>query len=145
MEEMYWREEEKREEKNWQHKAAEVAFYSIINIKVHMITIKKNQEYKSVYNTNDSISDFNLVLFLKKNNYGYNRFGFTAAKKIKKAVSRNLIRRRLKEIVRLNEDYLNQGYDIILMARVNATDSDYISLEKSFKKLIKRKKLVKGD
>jgi ribonuclease P protein component len=83
-------------------------------------------------------------MFIKKNSYGYNRFGFTAAKKIKKAVTRNIIRRRLKEIVRLNECRLKEGYDIILMARVNASDADYISLEKSFNKLMKRKNLFKG-
>ncbi|MDF2675746.1 MAG: rnpA [Bacillota bacterium] len=110
-----------------------------------MIIIKNNKEYKSVYNCNDSISDYNLVLFLKKNNFGYNRFGFTAAKKIKKAVSRNFIRRRMKEIVRLNEHKLKEGYDFIFMARVNAADSDYKNLEKSFNKLIKRKSLFKGD
>lgn len=110
-----------------------------------MIIIKNNNEYKSVYNCNDSISDYNLVLFLKKNNYGYNRFGFTAAKKIKKAVTRNFIRRRMKEIVRLNEHKLKEGYDFIFMARVNASESDYKSLEKSFNKLIKRKNLFKGD
>jgi ribonuclease P protein component len=83
-------------------------------------------------------------MFIKKNSYGYNRFGFTAAKKIKKAVTRNIIRRRLKEIVRLNECRLKEGYDIILMARVNASDADYIGLEKSFNKLMKRKNLFKG-
>jgi ribonuclease P protein component len=82
---------------------------------------------------------------VKKNNFGYNRFGFTAAKKIKKAVSRNVIRRRLKEIVRLNECNFKEGYDIVIMARVNATESDYKSLEKSFNKLMRRKSLLKGD
>ncbi len=110
-----------------------------------MIIIKKNTEYKSVYNCNDSISDYNLVLFLKKNDLGYNRFGFTAAKKIKKAVSRNIIRRRLKEIVRQNEPNFKEGHDIVIMARVNATQSDYRGLEKSFSKLMKRKSLLKGD
>ncbi len=110
-----------------------------------MIIIKKNTEYKTVYNCNNSISDYNLVLFVKKNRFGSNRFGFTAAKKIKKAVSRNFIRRRLKEIVRLNEQNIKQGYDIVIMARVNAVESDYRSLEKSFNKLMKRKNLLKGD
>ncbi len=110
-----------------------------------MIIIKSNLEYKAVYNCNDSISDYNLVLFLKKNNLGYNRFGFTAAKRIKKAVTRNLIRRRMKEIVRLNEYKLKEGFDIIFMARINASESDYKSLEKSFYKLMKRKNLLKGD
>lgn len=110
-----------------------------------MIIIKSNTEYKSVYNCNNSISDYNLVLFLKKNKFGYNRFGFTAAKKIKKAVSRNAIRRRLKEIVRLNEHNFREGYDIVLMARVNAEQSDYEGLKKSFNKLMRRKNLLKGD
>ena len=109
-----------------------------------MIIIKKNNDYKSVYNCNNSISDYNLVLFIKKNNYNYNRFGFTAAKKIKKAVHRNVIRRRLKEIVRANEYNLKVGYDIVLMARVNAVGSDYKSLKNSFIKLMKRKNLFKG-
>ena len=110
-----------------------------------MIIIKNNLEYKSVYNCKNSVSDYNLVLFLKKNNLGYNRFGFTAAKKIKKAVTRNIIRRRLKEIVRLNEYKLKEGYDIIFMARVNASESDYKNLEKSYNKLTKRSNLLKGD
>ena len=110
-----------------------------------MIIIKSNSEYRSVYNCNNSISDYNLVLFVKKNRLGYNRFGFTAAKKMKKAVSRNVIRRRLKEIVRLNEYNFKEGYDIVIMARVNAERSNYKGLEKSFNKLMKRKKLLKGD
>ncbi|HPV85311.1 MAG TPA: ribonuclease P protein component [Sedimentibacter sp.] len=108
-----------------------------------MIIIKKNNDYKAVYNCNNSISDNNLVLFIKKNNYNYNRFGFTTAKKIKKAVHRNVIRRRLKEIVRANEHYLKEGYDFVLMARINAVDSDYKSLESSFIKLMKRKKIYR--
>ncbi|NLK64276.1 MAG: ribonuclease P protein component [Tissierellia bacterium] len=109
-----------------------------------MITIKKNKDYKSVYNCNNSISDYNLVLFIKKNDYNYSRFGFTTAKKIKKAVDRNLVRRRLKEIVRQKEYKIKEGYDIVLMARINAVESNYKSLESSFIKLMKRKKLLKG-
>ncbi|HOW22913.1 MAG TPA: ribonuclease P protein component [Sedimentibacter sp.] len=109
-----------------------------------MIILKKNKDYKSVYDCNNSISDYNLVIFIKKNDYKYSRFGFTAAKKIKKAVERNLVRRRLKEIVRHKEDSIKEGYDIVLMARVNAVESDYKSLESSFVKLMKRKNLFKG-
>jgi ribonuclease P protein component len=65
-------------------------------------------------------------------------------KKSKKAVDRNLIRRRLKEIVRQREHKIKEGYDIVLMARVNAVESDYRSLESSFVKLMKRKNLFKG-
>ena len=102
---------------------------------------KKNSEYKAVYNCNISFSDYNLVIFIKKNNDNKNRYGFTSAKKIKNAVDRNRIRRRLKEIVRLNEDKIKTGYDIVFMARINAIDADYKSLERSFIKVLKRSKL----
>lgn len=110
-----------------------------------MIVLKKNVEYKSVYNCRNSVSDYNLVIFIKKNIYGYNRYGFTSAKKIKKAITRNKLRRRLKEIVRQNEGKLRKSYDIVLMARVNAAESDYKALQKSFYRLINRKNLFKGD
>lgn len=108
-----------------------------------MIIIKKNLEYKAVYNCNNSFSDYNVVIFVKKNNELSNRYGFTSAKKIKNAVDRNRIRRRLKEIVRLNEDKIKIGYDIVFMARVNAVNADYKELEKSFNKVLKRSNLKK--
>lgn len=106
-----------------------------------MIIIKKNSEYKAVYNCNNSFSDYNIVIFVKKNKDVKNRYGFTSAKKIKNAVDRNKIRRRLKEIVRLNEDKIKTGYDIVFMARINAVDADYRNLEKSFFKVLKRSNL----
>ena len=108
-----------------------------------MNIIKKNLEYKAVYNCNKSFSDYNIVVFIKKNNELSNRYGFTSAKKIKNAVDRNRIRRRLKEIVRLNEDKIVTGYDIVFMARVNAINADYKELEKSFYKVLKRSNLKK--
>ena len=107
-----------------------------------MNIIKKNNDYKAVYNCNNSYSDYNLVIFIKKNNELSNRYGFTSAKKIKNAVDRNRIRRRLKEIVRLNKEKINTGYDIVFMARVNAVNSDYKSLEKSFFKVLKRSNIL---
>jgi len=83
------------------------------------------------------------IIFVKKNKELSNRYGFTSAKKIKNAVDRNRIRRRLKEIVRLNEDKINIGYDIVFMARVNAVNADYKELEKSFFKVLKRSNLKK--
>ncbi len=110
-------------------------------MKNSIIVIKKNDEYKSIYNKRNSISDYNLVLFICKNRTMYNRYGFTTAKKMKKAVTRNKIRRRLKDIVRKYNSNCKKGYDIIIMARLNSKDASYKNLEKSYKKLLKKKNL----
>lgn len=110
-----------------------------------MIKIKKNTEYKKVYDQGKSVADYNLVLFYKKTNHKNSSFGFTAAKRIKLAVDRNFIRRRLKEIVRINEYKIKDGYDVVFMARINAKEADYKGLEKSFYKVLKRANLLKNN
>lgn len=107
-----------------------------------MYKIKKNREYKALYNCKNSVADYNLVLFFNKTGNDYTRFGFTCAKKIKLAVNRNRIRRSLKEIVRLNDKKVKIGYDIIIMARNNSVNADYRALEKSFFKVLQRSNLL---
>ena len=55
------------------------------------------------------------------------------------AVQRNRVRRRLKEIYRLNETKLSTGYDIVIVARLKSRLVQYRELESSalylFKKL----------
>lgn len=46
-----------------------------------------------------------------------NRLGLTVSTKVGCAVVRNRVRRRLREIYRLNEDMLTSGVDIVVVAR----------------------------
>ncbi len=49
------------------------------------------------------------------------RFGFTVTKRMGKAVTRNRIKRRLREAVRfVGPDYAKPGYDYVLIARHGA-------------------------
>ena len=48
------------------------------------------------------------------------------------AVVRNRVRRRLREIFRLNQGGLAQGYDMILVARTRAVGAEYRELERAF-------------
>jgi len=58
------------------------------------------------------------------------RFGFTATKKLGNAVTRNLIRRRLKEAVRLiAPDRARPGCDYVLIARGPAATRSFAALE----------------
>ncbi|MFW5890799.1 MAG: ribonuclease P protein component [bacterium] len=107
--------------------------------------IKKNEDFKKVYKHGKSYADKNLVFFILKNKEKKTRFGITTAKKINKAVVRNKMRRRLKEIVRKNIRSIRNGYDIVVMCRVRGMESSYKDLENSFIKLAKKTKLYLGD
>ena len=47
-------------------------------------------------------------------------------------VVRNRVRRRLREIYRLNREKMPAGYDIIIVARVRAAEAPYRKLERHY-------------
>lgn len=48
------------------------------------------------------------------------------------AVVRNRVRRRLREIYRLNEGRLCRGHDLVVVARSRSVGADYKRLEREF-------------
>ena len=108
-------------------------------------TIKQNGDFHRIYAKGKSAVSPCVVVYCRKNRLGTNRTGFTVSKKIGKAVVRNRIRRRLREIVRLNNVRLEQGYDLILVARTRAVEADYRRLEGDFLSCCGRLHLLKKD
>lgn len=64
--------------------------------------------------------------------------GITVSTKLGKAVHRNKIRRRLKEIFRLNDARLVKGWDIVVVAKQKSRYSNYSELEADFLLCCKR-------
>lgn len=95
-------------------------------------TLKKNYEFRRLYSRGKSTSTPNLVLYVRKTKRDTNQIGITVSTKLGKAVVRNKIRRRIREIYRLNEHRMKRGLQIVIVARVRAVSSSYSQLEKDF-------------
>lgn len=100
--------------------------------------IKKNKEYKKIYQRAPSLANRYLVVFCLQNNLPYGRFGFSIGKKVGKAVKRNRLKRLLKEICRLNSSWFNNGYDYIFIARKGIDNLSFIKLKESVENLAYR-------
>lgn len=108
--------------------------------------IKKNhrlrspRDFRQAYKNGKSVVNAYLVLYYRRNKENNNNFriGFTVSKKIGSAVVRNRVKRRLKEICRLNENIFSLGYDYVFVARVRMKDASYKTMEKSLLNLVKK-------
>ena len=102
--------------------------------------LRKPRQYASVYNEGRAWADRLVVMKALPNRLDLSRCGISISRQVGKAVTRNRIKRRLREILRLMP--LELGWDIILIARPKA-NTDYASLKKSVASLLGQAGLVK--
>lgn len=107
--------------------------------------LKKNYEFKYVYNKGKVYSNNLLVMYLVKNKTNYNRVGFSVSKKVGKSVIRNKVRRRIKEIFRLSCENIEKGYNIIFVSRVKAKEAAYKELEKAMMSLFRKSGILREE
>lgn len=102
------------------------------------VTLKKNYEFRRVYQKGASAAGGGLVVYCRRNGRNRNRLGITASVKLGCAVVRNRARRRLREIFRLHGQELRKGYDIILVARAKTASMPWEELNAAFLRLCRK-------
>lgn len=102
------------------------------------VSLNKNYEFRRIYSSGKSAATPLLAIYYKKNRLGINRLGLTVSTKVGNAVTRNRVRRKLKEIYRLHEAEIKSGIDIVIVARIRSKDAAYAALEADVLKLIEK-------
>ncbi|MGI6679464.1 MAG: ribonuclease P protein component [Dehalobacterium sp.] len=100
--------------------------------------LKSPKDFRLTYSKGKSLVNPYLVLYYRKNKKDTYRIGFSVSKKVGKAVVRNRVKRKLREICRLNANLFINGYDYIFVVRVRSKDASYQKLEKKVLDLIQR-------
>ena len=102
--------------------------------------ITKAGEYALVYSKGGSWACDLVVIRALPNSLDISRGGFSVGKRVGKAVVRNRVKRRLREIFRLTP--LEPGWDIVFIARPAVASADYASLKKAVEGLLSRARLL---
>ena len=110
----------------------------------HTVPLKKNHEFRRLYQKGASAVGGSMVIYCRKNRLGHNRLGITVSVKLGNAVKRNRARRRLREVYRLSSPQLSQGWDLILVARGRTLSAPWKELNDSFLRLSRKLGLL-GD
>ena len=105
-------------------------------------SLKLNHIFRRLYSTAGQANGY-LVLYARPNRTGINRIGITVSKKLGKAVVRNRVRRRLREVYRLNEDRFAPGWDIVVVARSRCVNASFDKLTQSYLSLAEKAGILK--
>ncbi len=115
------------EEKNCQHKEK------------NDHRLKKNRQFNYIFKNGEKVSSKNFNLFIIKSKYKNYKIGYSISKKEGKANKRNKLKRRLKEIIRINQ--LPKNYhNYVLQAKNGACGLEYKEIEEQLLKIFSREK-----
>ena len=98
--------------------------------------LTKPQQYALVYDKGSSWASGLVVMKVLPNGLALSRYGLSVSKRVGKAVTRNRVKRRLREILRITP--LKSSWDIIFIARPAAATTDYAALKSGVEDLLSR-------
>ncbi|OGO39921.1 MAG: ribonuclease P protein component [Chloroflexi bacterium RBG_16_57_8] len=102
--------------------------------------LTRPQQFELVYGRGSSWASGPVVVKALPNGLGFSRYGFSVSRRVGNAVIRNLIKRRLREILRAI--LLKPGWDIVLIARPSAVNAGYAGLREAVQHLLTRAHLM---
>lgn len=70
------------------------------------------------------------------NDLGHDRFGISTGRRLGGAVSRNRVRRRIREILRGTPNQSGRGWDILIVTRAAAADATFAELRSALERAL---------
>lgn len=106
--------------------------------------IKKNEEFQKVFKKGKSFANRQFVVYcLKKDDQKAFRIGLSVGKKVGKAVTRNQIKRYIRQTFLELKDGVRQDMDYVIIARNPAATLNFHETKKSLEHVLKIAKVLK--
>lgn len=109
-----------------------------------METLKTNRDFERVFKKGRSAAHRDLVVLGYKRRPSRFRVGFCISRKTGKAVQRNRLRRRLREIVRRVEGRLDPKWDLVIVSKPSSTELTFALLQERLICLLERLGILKS-
>jgi ribonuclease P protein component len=100
--------------------------------------LRKRREFEECYASGVRVSGRHLQLFLLPGDAGRRRLGVSVGKRSGGAVTRNLLRRRVREIFRRNRPGLPEGFRVVVNVKPSAASTSFAELARDYLSALQR-------
>jgi len=101
--------------------------------------IRKKRDYSTVYQQGVRKDSKHFIVIARPNQAGFSRLGVTVSKKAGGAVTRNRVKRLLREFFRLHQTQFALAQDIVIIAKRDMPALTYQDVRRELEGLIAKK------
>jgi len=106
------------------------------------LRVRKQKEFDFIYKKGKKLKTRFFTVIFTPNDLDFNRFAFIVSAKVdKKAVVRNKIKRRLRDIIKLNYSKLKKPFDFIIIAFPQSKQVGFQDLKSDLEAAFKKNKI----
>ena len=106
--------------------------------------LKQSRDFKAVFQQCRKLEDGSLAFYVQfSGDAGLRKFGVSLSRALGKAYLRNRLKRRLREIYRVEKEKFRGGYQVILIPKRGSAARAFDDLRKSFLGLAARAGLLR--
>jgi len=105
--------------------------------------LKKRKQFNWTFKNGTSVHSKDLVLIYTSSWAKDYKVGFSVTKKVGKAVVRNKVKRRLREILTKLDGRILPKHTLVFVAKSSIVEAEFLEIEKQVELLLKKANLIK--
>jgi len=104
--------------------------------------LTKDKDFERVAKQGEAVYSKEMAIKFLPNFLNFSRFGIVVSTKVhKSAVKRNLIKRRLRAIIKKNIKKIKTGYDVMILTKLAVLNLSYQEIKQILESLFEKAKL----
>ena len=100
--------------------------------------VKRNEDFSKIIARKKSFANSCFIIYKDENQMGHGRVGISVSKKLGNAVTRNKVKRQVKDVIDKSNLVFNSNTDYVIIIKKEINEIKYSEIKKNLMDLLKK-------